>query len=108
MIRTNNAKQKEKQQKTGYLSHEPDLPVQSKGVVELYVGVSHGVKGRELLQSLHQLHDGLVILDDKTRTRSLGGERTPGRQPPPSPSIPQLPQRMFVLSVHIVTIPKER
>lgn len=44
---------------------EPDLPVQCKGVVELNVGVGHGVKGRELLQSLHQLHNGLVILDDK-------------------------------------------
>lgn len=44
---------------------EPDLPVQCKGVVELNVGVHHGVEGRELLQSLHQLHNGLVILDDK-------------------------------------------
>lgn len=70
---TNNTKQK-----SDDLSHEPDLPVQCKCVVELYMGVRHGVKGRELLQSLHQLHDGLVILDDKPKL----GHRA---QPPPPP-----------------------
>lgn len=44
------------------------LPVQCKGVVELHMRMSHGVKGWELLQSLHQLHDGLIILDDKRGT----------------------------------------
>lgn len=40
-------------------------PVQSKGVVELDMWVSHGVKGWKLLQSFNQLHDGLVILNGK-------------------------------------------
>lgn len=44
------------------------LPVQCKGVMELHMWVCHGVKGRKLLQSLHQLHDGLIILDDKCGT----------------------------------------
>lgn len=45
------------------------LPVQCKGVVELHMWVWDGVKGGKLLQSLHQLYDGLIILDDKSGTR---------------------------------------
>lgn len=41
------------------------LPIQCKGVVEPDVWVSHGVKGGQLLQRLHQLHNGLVILKQK-------------------------------------------
>lgn len=41
------------------------LPIQCKGIVELHVRMSHGVEGWEFLQSLHQLHDGVVILDSK-------------------------------------------
>lgn len=41
------------------------LPIQCKGVVESDVWVSHGVKGGKLLQRLHQLHNGLVILKQK-------------------------------------------
>lgn len=44
------------------------LPVQCEGVVELDVWVSHGVEGGELLQRLHQLHDGLVILNAQGET----------------------------------------
>lgn len=44
-------------------------PVQCKGVVELDMRVSHGVKGRELLQSLNQLHDGLVVLKEQSNER---------------------------------------
>lgn len=42
-------------------------PIQCKGVVELYMWVSYQVKGRELLQRLHQLHDGLVVLGEKNK-----------------------------------------
>lgn len=41
------------------------LPIQCKGVVKLHMGMSHWVESRELLQSLHQLHNGLIILDNK-------------------------------------------
>lgn len=44
------------------------LPVQSKGVVELDVRVRHGLEGGKLLQRLHQLHDGLVILNGQEET----------------------------------------
>lgn len=44
------------------------LPIQCKGVMELHMWMGHGVKGRKLLQRLHQLHDSLIILDDKEGT----------------------------------------
>lgn len=44
------------------------LPIQSKRVVELHMWMSHGVKGRKLLQSLYQLYDGLIILEGKKRS----------------------------------------
>lgn len=40
------------------------LPIQCKGIVELHMRMSHRVKGRKFLQSLHQLDDGLIILED--------------------------------------------
>lgn len=52
------------------------LPIQCKGVVELHMWVCHGVKGRKLLQSLHQLHDGLIILDDKWGTQLVSSYST--------------------------------
>lgn len=48
------------------------LPIQCKGVVKLHVRMSHGVKGRQLLQSLHQLYDGLIVLRSKENTHPPG------------------------------------
>lgn len=47
------------------------LPIQRKGVVELHMWMSNGVEGRQLLQSLHQLHNGLIILHDKKAKNTL-------------------------------------
>lgn len=60
------------------------LPIQCKGVVEPDVWVSHGVKGGELLQRLHQLHNGLVILKQKHHWMSflLPGHRFVHLRPP--------------------------
>lgn len=38
------------------------LPIQCKGMVELDMGIGHRVECRKLLQGLHQLHYGFIIL----------------------------------------------
>lgn len=94
------------------------LPIQCKGVVELHVRMCHGVEGRKLLQSLHQLHDGLVILDDKRGTcwwapQALSPRSSPYSwlaAPPSSKRAPRLikatgaSESLWCLSIHSVRV----